>query len=131
MLYLGLQTEKRKNLSDLITWSSNLRETNGMVALKYRESQAADDIQNMVRRGMHMSAPRGYYQLAEDGSAFNEISGANAYYMDGHYQECEIDGQPVDEQTFIDYQNKYGELIKCYSDTMYSTVMEAYNNLEK
>ena len=81
--------------------------------------------------GMHMSAPRGYYQLAEDGSAFNEISGANAYYMDGHYQECEIDGQPVDEQTFIDYQNKYGELIKCYSDTMYSTVMEAYNNLEK
>lgn len=79
----------------------------------------------------YVSAKGIYYQLAEDGSAFNEISGANAYYMDGHYQECEIDGQPVDEQTFIDYQNKYGELIKCYSDTMYSTVMEAYNNLEK
>lgn len=67
MLYLGLQTEKRKNLSDLITWSSNLRETNGMVALKYRESQAADDIDPAVCQDVEKLL------LAEAGVNYNKM----------------------------------------------------------
>lgn len=54
-------------MSDLITWSSNLRETNGMVALKYRESQAADDIDPAVCQDVEKLL------LAEAGVNYNKM----------------------------------------------------------
>lgn len=127
------------NIPELYFWDQNLM-GNGVVAYNQNTGELVEESSGYAMEyryrekegilfeyfGMHMSAPRGYYQLAEDGSAFTGISSANAFYIDGHYQECEIDDQSVDEQTFIDYDKKYGELKSCYSDTMYSSVMEAY-----
>ncbi len=80
--------------------------------------------------GMHETAPRAYYKLADDGSKFEVISKAEAIYnsSENRYEDCEIDGVAVDEQAFKDYENKYGELTNMPS-TLYKTVNEAYENI--
>lgn len=86
--------------------------------------------------------PKTYYQLTDDCSTFEEVSHASAQYsekiLDNYdassaesWEECEIDGQPVDAQTFIDYDKKYGELISPYQyvSAPYNCIWEAYTNL--